>query len=175
MDAEARGVTRWHCCGLRVCDHSAPSIGIPATPLISPFPMSLLVKFASPPSPSGLALQVQLFPCLRFFECSTGAHFRASAVVIYLLHIHTCMIRLVLVFVLARMIGSTMFLFHIEIEIENLNKHALMHIDTCSAPSPWREAPNCAVHHVVATVVLIWGNFSRFSLLLIKSSILRIM
>ena len=84
--------------------------------------------------------------------------------VIYLLHIHTYMMHLVLVFVLAWMISSSMFLFHIEIEIENLNKHALMHIDTCSAPSPWREAPNYAVHHVVATVVVIWGNFSRFSL-----------
>jgi len=154
---------------------ASATIRLLRTLLIPPFPMSLLVKFASPPSPLGLARQVQVFPCFCFFECSTGAHFRASAVVIYLLHIHTYMIRLVLVFVLARMISSTMFLFHIEIEIENLNKHALMHIDTCSAPSPWREAPNCAVHHVVATVVLIWGNFSRFFLLLIKSSILRIM
>ena len=116
---------------------------------------------------------VENFGGVRLAWCRETS--RASAVVIYLLHIHTYMIHLVLVFVLARMISSTMFLFHIEIEIENLNKHALMHIDTCSAPSPWREAPNCAVHHVVATVVLIWGKFSRFSLLLIKSSILRIM
>jgi len=116
--------------------------------------MSLLVKFASPPSPLGLARQVQLFPCLRFFECSTGVHFRALTVVIYLLYIHTYMIRLVLAFVLARMISSTMFLFHIEIEIENFG-----------AIFPY-------VHD---TVVLIWGIFSRFSLLLIKSSILRIM